>query len=302
MKDRMASQGISGKDRRLKYLSEDVGKDIALFCFCAVFNIAYDDKVEYATYEEYASKKRGTTFDEGEMNIRNIIKSKMSDEERWAATWGTGGDINPYTPEDYRRLDELFETYADRQLKAGSMDVQAEYVLRSTCQDQLFAEKCRARGTKQDIAMYTQINKTIQDRLASEQMRKRDEKAVEEVKLDSIVDALQKAGLMRRGKLLSLDEVTEVLLRRMGQLGGEPSRKYPYTIDAADQMLHMIQNNMYANDGLPELAEIPDNMRFDENVTCEFADKPNAKEEEVYKKLGLVRERIVEPKERMPWE
>lgn len=298
----MASQGISGKDRRFQYLTEDVGAEIALYCFCAVFNVEYDDKVEYTTWEDYATQKRGTTFDEGEMNVKNIIKSKMSDEERWKATWGNGGDTKPYTVEDYRRLDELFETYADRQLKAGAMDVQAEYVLRSTCQDQLFAEKCRARGTKEDIAMYTQINKTIQDRLASEQMRKRDEKAVEAIQIDSIVDALQRAGLMRRGKLLSLDEVTEVLLRRLGQLGGEPSEKYPHTIDAADQMLHMIQNNMYANDGLPEMAEIQDNMRFDENVTCEFADEPNDKEKEAYKQLGLVRERIVEPREKMPWE
>lgn len=296
------ANGVTGKDRRFQYLSEDVGAEIALFCFCAVFNIAYDDKIEFQTYEEYAQLKRGTTFDEGEMNIRNILKSKMSDAERWRATWGTGGSSNPYTVEDYQRLDELFETYADRQLKAGGMDVQAEYVLRSTCQDQLFAEKCRSRGTKEDIQMYTQINKTIQDRLAAEQMRKKDEKAVEEVKLDSIVSALEKAGLARRGKLLSLEEVQDALLRRLGAIGGEPSHKYPYTIDAADQMIHIIQNNMYANDSLPETAEIADDMRLDDNVAHEFADKPNAKEEEAYQKMGLIREHIVEPEERMPWE
>jgi hypothetical protein len=182
------------------------------------------------------------------------------------------------------------------------MDVQAEYVLRSTCQDQLFAEKCRSRGTKEDIQMYTQINKTIQDRLAAEQMRKKDEKAVEEVKLDSIVSALEKAGLARRGKLLSLEEVQDALLRRLGAIGGEPSHKYPYTIDAADQMIHIIQNNMYANDSLPETAEIADDMRLDDNVAHEFADKPNAKEKEAYQKMGLIREHIVEPEERMPWE
>lgn len=296
------ANGVTGKDRRFQYLSEDVGADIALFCFCAVFNIAYDDKIQFNTYEEYAALKRNTTFDEGEMNIKNVIRSKMSDEERWHSTWGTGGTSNPYTVEDYQRLDELFETYADRQLKAGGMDVQAEYVLRSTCQDQLFAEKCRSRGTKEDIQMYTQINKTIQDRLAAEQMRKKDEKAVEEVKIDSIVAALEKAGLARRGKLLSLEEVQEQLLRRLGALGGEPSHKYPYTIDAADQMLHMIQNNMYANDGLPEMSEIPDNLRFDDNVAPEFTYEPNEKEQEAYKKMGLVREHIVEPEDKLPWQ
>ena len=52
----MASQGISGKDRRFQYLTEDVGAEIALYCFCAVFNVEYDDKVEYTTWEDYATQ------------------------------------------------------------------------------------------------------------------------------------------------------------------------------------------------------------------------------------------------------
>lgn len=294
--------GFTGKDKRFKYLSEDVGADIALFCFCAVFNVAYDDRIEFDTWEEYTAIQRGKAFDEGEMNVKTIIKGRMDDKERWRTEWGTGGLENPYTKEDYKRLDELFDTYADRQLKTGSMDVQAEYVLRSTCQDVLFAEKCRARGSKEDIAMYTQINKTIQDRLASEQMRKKDEKAVEEVRIDSIVAALENAGLARRGKLLSLQEVQEQLIRIMMKMGVPTSEKYPYTIDAADQMIHIIQNNMYANDGLPEVSEISDDMRLDDNVAGEFAMNPNEKETDVYKKLGLVRERIVEPEEKLPWQ
>ena len=294
--------GVTGRDRRFQYLAEDVGKDIALFCFCAVWNIAYDPKIEFSTYEEYAAVQRDTKFDEGEMNVKNIIKSNMSDEERWLATWGRGGEDHPYTKQDYQRLDELFETYSDRQLKAGGMDVQAEYVLRSTCQDQLFAEKCRDRGTKEDIQMYTQINKTIQDRLAAEQMRKKDEKAVEEVRVDSIVVALEKAGLMRRGKILPLQEVQEQLIMTMRKMGVAESLKYPYTIDAADQMLHMIQNCGLANDGLPELSEIPDDMRFDDNVADEFAYEPNKKEQEVYERLGLVREHVIEQEERKPWQ
>ena len=286
-------EGLTGRDRRFKYLAEDVGDDIALFCFCAVFNMEYDDKVRFKTFEEYWAQKHETTFDSGEMNIKNILRKKMTDHERWVSIWGNGGDKNPYTDDDYRRLDELFDTYADRQLKAGGMDVQAEYVLRSTCQDQLFAEKCRARGTKEDIQMYTQINKTIQDRLAAEQLRKKDEKPVEDIRIDSIVDALERAGMARRGKLLSLEEVQEALLRRLGALGGEPSHKYPYTLDAADQMIYMIANNMYANDNLPEISELPEELTFDENVACEFADAPNVKEQETYKQLGLVREREI---------
>jgi len=299
------AHGVTGKDRRFQYLSEDVGREMALYCFCAVFNLEYDPNAKFDTYEEYAVMKRETTFDMGEMSIKKILRDHMTDKERWHSIWGTGGSKHPYTEEDYRRLDELFDTYADRQLKAGGMDVQAEYVLRSTCQDVLFAEKCRSRGTKEDIQMYTQINKTIQDRLAAEQLRKKDAKPVEDVKLDSIVVALEKAGLARKGKLLSLAEVQEQLLRRLGALGGEPSHKYPYTIDAADQMLHMIQNNMYANDNLPEVTEIPENMRFDENVVCEFADEPNEKEVEAYQNMGLVREHIPEKEEeeeRMPWQ
>ena len=283
--------GITARDKRFQVLADDVGEDLALFYFCAVFNVKYSNKVQFDTFEEYYAKQCDKLFLDGETNIKNILKENMTDAERWKATWGTGGKTNPYTEEDYKRLDELFDTYADRQLKSGGMDVQAEYVLRATCQDQLFAERCRERGGKDDISMYTQINKTIQDRLAAEQLRKKDAKPVEELKMDSIVDALQQAALARRGKLKSCEEVQEELILRMRKMGLGESEKYPYTVDAADQMIHMIQNTMYSNDNIPETAEMSEDLKFDENVVCEFAEEPNQEEKEIYQQLGLVRER-----------
>lgn len=282
---------MTAYDKRFNRLCEIMDRDVVLFCFCALLNLRYDPEIQFQVFEEYRQKMDDTLFEDGETDIETILTEKMSDHERWIAEWGVGSEDNPYTDTDYRRLDELFKTYSNRLIRSGNMDMQSEYTVRATCQDQLLAEKCRAIGDKEHIDMYTKINKTILDRLGAENMRKKDEKPMESLRLDSIVDALQRAGLMRRGKLLSLEELQEQLLRRLGALGGSPSHKYPYTLDAADQMIFMIQNNMYANDNIPEVTEVQENLMFDDNVACEFAGTPNNKELEAYKKMGLQRHR-----------
>ena len=153
----------------------------------------------------------------------------------------------------------------------------------------LKADQALSLGTKEGVDIASKLNKMIQDNLASENLRKRDEKPVEELRIDSIVDSLEKAGFLKKGKILPLAEVQRVLLERAGILGGNPSHVYPYTLDAADQMLQAIINTMRTNDGQPVITRLPDNMRLDANVSSEFAQEPNADEKEAYEKMGLVR-------------
>lgn len=152
-------------------------------------------------------------------------------------------------------------------------------------------EKCLAEGAY-DKAQ--KLNKMIQDNLASENLRRKDEKPVEEVRIDSIVDSLEKAGLVKSGKILALPDLQKKLLERLGALGGKPSHKYPYTLDAADQMIQIIINTARMNDGEPEITDFSDNMTLDENVAPEFTSMPNADENTAYEAMGLMRHR--EPK------
>lgn len=237
----------------------------------------------------------GKTLTDGEfcktIGIERSAKGKQEGTALQRKTWGFGDEIRPYTGKDYKRLDELFATYSSRLEKAGGYDTQQEYTLRLCARMSLEMEKALSKGGKENIAQAKTLSDMIQAQLSSENLRKKDEKPVEELRIDSIVDALEKGGLMKKGKLLSLPELQKALLERLGALGGKPSHKYPYSLDAADQMILAIKRTMAANDGLPEPSELPDNMCLDENVACEFADEPNQDELANYEEMGLFRRR-----------
>lgn len=286
-------------DAWLSHLGNILGDRVALFCICAASNVPYFPDIPAEKWQEYkaAALERGAKgrkryaagFTDGITSIDDVLDEGDDGMEEWRSVWGTGDERNPYTVRDYKRLDKLFETYSARLVSAGGYDAQQEYVLRSTCQDQLLAEKCRAKGTKEGIDMYARLTKTIQENLSSENLRKKDEKPIENLRIDTLIDNLEKAGLVKDGKILALPDLQEQLLRRLGALGGAPSHKFPYTFDAADQMILAIRNCMAANSDLPEIDELPDNMRLDENVGYEFAELPNDAEDLAYEKLGLTR-------------
>lgn len=227
---------------------------------------------ELATFVDTDTGEEGSFFAFGTEEQRRI--------------WGMGGERHPYTKEDYDRLDAKFEIYASRLVSAGGYDEQQEETLRLCSRLSLEMEKCLDRGQYDEVS---RLNKIIQDNLASENLRKKDEKPLEDLRIDSIVDKLEKAGLLQEGKILPLPELQKALLERLGALGGKPSHKFPYTLDAADQMIHIIINTMRANDGYAEMTDYPDNTTFDENVACEFAEEPNADEMAAYEGLELVR-------------
>ena len=297
----MITKATQAQNKRYAELERAIGRNLALYCMCAVYNVPYYDPNELGaeTWDEYVEvlSSDAGTFLSGNLDIDYVIKGGVPDDERWAMIWGEGDEDNPYTDMDYRRLDQLFKTYSARLVSLGGYDAQQEDTLRNCCKMRLLADKCLAKGTKESVAMCTQLNKAIQTELSSEGLRKVDTVKQPEARVDSIIDALERAGFLENGKILPLDDVVEVCLRRLGALGGAPSHKYPYTLDAADQMMFMIANNMYDNDDLPEIAELPDKLKFDRNVASEFASTANTTELEVYRRLGIGEAQPKEKKE-----
>lgn len=155
-------------------------------------------------------------------------------------TWGSGATGKQYSTEDYNRLDELFSTYSARLVSAGGYDTQQEYILRLCCRMTMDMEKMLAAG---QVDKAQKLNKMIQENLASENLRKKDAKPMEEFRLDSWADALEEAGLTKNGKRCDPDEMFRILF-------GRPP-KYPYTKDAVEQMILINENRMRSNDGLP---------------------------------------------------
>lgn len=191
--------------------------------------------------------------------------------------WGENSAKNPYTSEDYDELDRIYEALASDLMAAGGVSVKQEFILRDCAKMTLDRDKMRAIGQYDKAA---KLNKMVQDNLSSEGLRKRDAKPIDDLRIDGIVDRLEKAGLLKNGKQCSPDEMFEILFHRRP--------KYSYTKDAAEQILLYMANTTRANDGLSELPTLPPDMRLRDDLG-EFAEEPDEQEKETYKELGIVK-------------
>lgn len=191
--------------------------------------------------------------------------------------WGENSAKNPYTSEDYDELDRIYEALASDLMAAGGVSVKQEFILRDCAKMTLDRDKMRAIGQYDKAA---KLNKMVQDNLSSEGLRKRDAKPIDDLRIDGIVDRLEKAGLLKNGKQCSPDEMFEILFHRRP--------KYSYTKDAAEQILLYMANTTRINDGLSELPTLPPEMRLRDDLG-EFAEEPDEQEKETYKELGIVK-------------
>ena len=191
--------------------------------------------------------------------------------------WGENSAKNPYTSEAYDELDRIYEALASDLMAAGGVSVKQEFILRDCAKMTLDRDKMRAIGQYDKAA---KLNKMVQDNLSSEGLRKRDAKPIDDLRIDGIVDRLEKAGLLKNGKQCSPDEMFEILFHRRP--------KYSYTKDAAEQILLYMVNTTRVNDGLSELPTLPPDMRLRDDLG-EFAEEPDEQEKESYKELGIVK-------------
>lgn len=242
------------------------------------------DDVARVFQQERKNAKKDRETDAESQPVKQGTKKQIEN-------WGIGNPDSPFTKEDYDRLDDIFKTGAERIIQAGGMDVQQEDTLRQTAIMRLMRDKFILSGDKEDVAKASQLDRMIKENLSSEQLRRADAKPVEDVRIDSIIDALEKWGAVKNGKILSFQDLSEFLLKQLGRLGGTPAHKYSQTLDAADYELWAIKNCMAQNEDLPRVPEIEDNMRFPEEVSSEFASEPSDEEKRAYEAIGIVRSR-----------
>lgn len=279
---------------------------MAIFMACAAFSIPCEPLVcpidltnyegdKWARYiellEENGKLKSGNrvrTFFDGETNIRMIFGRELSEknfaryiaaeQERIESLEGTEtqrerwGVADKYTSEEYDDLDRMYDNRI-AQYKGITVTDQMDYIITEACKWQLVADKRRRMG---DIKAATDALKAVDQLLASESLRKKDEKPVESLKTDALVVALEKAGLMENGQLLKYDELIEVMRDRFVK-----SKKYNYSLDAADQMIADYYNNLRANADMGMLVVLPEDLQVEDEYG-EF--EPEETEEEKKRK------------------
>lgn len=294
-------------------LETEVGESLAYFYCCIKFDRPFDMKAipaksageKWTTYCEKLEKKGlartkgggeygfldgltdinrifGASLEKGEfskaVDLEKSARDGRNGTKRQAADWGEGSGKAPYTSEDYNEFDRIYNALCADFGGEQAVSAKQQLILRNV-----------AKWTKQmnDAAELGQIDKAkklssmIQENLASENLRKKDTKPVEDLRLDGIVDRLEKAGLMKNGKRCTPDEAFRLIFGRPCQ--------YAYTADAAEKMLLAIINQARINDGLSELTDLPQGVQLADDELGEFAEEPNEAEKEAYENMGLLR-------------
>lgn len=222
-----------------------------------------------------SAKKTDTAQETAVGSIEQVRKAGTPQQRE---RWGSGGTKNPYTDDDYDELDRIFKALSSDLMASGGLTTKQDFILQNCAKWTLEMQKATENG---DFTQAKKLNDIIQSNLSSENLRKKDARPAEALRIDGVVDALEKAGLLKDGKQCSPDKMFQILF-------GRPP-KYAYTKDAAEKVLLSIINRTRSNDGLPELAMLPEEDLLTDELG-EFAKEPNNAECEAYNKLGLIRD------------
>lgn len=294
------------------------GKMLALFACCMAFDVPCNplvlDGVEWEHEKqswkyyiqrltEAGANKRGErilSFSDGERDIIRLFGKEMTEKsfakyilyerarvERQEGTpeqrerWGTepiwrGLDM---TSKVYDALDNEYETRV-KSFSGQTLTAQQDDTLRKVARlNVTFAYLMRNGQSKQAM----DVQKMVDTMLASEQMRKRDEKPVEAYSFDTQVVACERAGFMEKGKFLNLEGVQKVIVDKFLK-----RKKYDYSLDVGDQALAAMYRTVCANADALVPTDMPEELELDDEFG-EFADEETDEERENKRFAGMTK-------------
>ena len=289
-------------------LAQKTTPHLALFYCCIAFNVPLypaeapfleDDPEPWITYLSNLRRSGKNKQEDGEPNtffdgVTDILKlfggdlksgefakavsvektrmNKQEGTKRQRDDWGT---IDGFTKEQFDELDRLYKIQS-KPYEAVGIDELLEYNLREICKNMLRYSIASAKGKAADAKKYLEQAETIK---ASNLMRKKDEKPVEDLRVDTLTDKLEKKGFLKNGKLLALPELIDKVMENRPQ--------YNHSIDAADQMMLCIINTMRKNAGLGTVSELPESMMIDAQPG-EFLEEEPPWETDIKRKLEML--------------
>lgn len=272
----MANKTIQNQKIAFDRIATLVGRDVALYCMCAVYDVAFDPEAHAEDWDDYAAEYGSRSFGEGETDANTALLAGMPDGERWLTIWGDG-----YSESDYRQLDSLYHTMTAQLDSTGGLDPQQQDTARTCARMALNRNKLISNFRDKDsISTASTLDKMIRENLKDSNMRKADILPNAQQRPDGFVDALKKKyGLTVE---MTKDDVMQAFFTWCR------SKKYPETVDAEEHAMMAILRTMQRNDDMPEPTELPENMSL-AAFEHQFASEPNEMEQDAYEYLHLVR-------------
>ena len=253
-----------------------IGRDMALYCICAVANVPYVSDNDAESWTEYCELISKGEFADGETDANTALLAGMPTQERWETVWGDG-----YTEADYRQLDDLFKTMTAQLDSTGGLDPQQQDTARTCARMALNRNKLILNFRDKDsISTANTLDKMIRENLKDSNMRKADILPNAQQRPDGFVDALKKKfGLTME---MTKDDVLQAFFTWCR------SKHYPETIDAEEHAMMAILRTMQKNDDMPEPQALPQELDFGQ-YAAQFEEEPNEVEQDAYEYLGIVR-------------
>ena len=188
--------------------------------------------------------------------------------QRAIAKWGEG-----YSEAEYRTLERTYDSLAAEY--RGAINPRLELNLIDISKWRMERDRCVSSGDTAAAKRYTDMIKATLD---SEAMIVGDAKRVEAIRVDGLADRLEKMGMLKDGELL-LTKVVEYIRTDRA--------KFQLSRDAVDAMMLSMINAYRFNNGLSELAELPEDMRVQDKLG-EFLENQPQRERDLMLELGMV--------------
>lgn len=212
-------------------------------------------------------------------------KQREQEEQRLKELQDYWGKLPIYrgvemTLDVYEELQEFFNDKV-AEFKGQTLTKTQETTIKDATKLRVASRHLLARGDE----AYAKLIKSSEELLASEQLRKKDERPVENFRIDSQIKALEDAGFIEKGYFLNAKDTAKVISKNFAK-----KRKYDHSIDVVDDVLLDIINSMRANQDEPLLSDLPDDMLQDD-IFGECNPEETEEEKERKKFAGIVSRR-----------
>lgn len=188
--------------------------------------------------------------------------------EEWRNKWGSG-----LSDEDYEELDRKY-TVESHEFK-GNITPRIEKNLIALSKLDVEFDKAMRAG---DFDVANRITDIIKKTRDMESMKASDEKPAEEMRVDAIVDALERRGAMTDGTLCDRDTLLK-------WIANTTHTHYGTSLDIIDAVMLVAENARRRTDGERVLTEVPDYLQVND-VWGELEKSMTEQEKSVMKELG----------------
>lgn len=194
---------------------------------------------------------------------------------RWGMKFLDNGETVPFTDNEIKELDRMYAEQAAEY--KGGMTQRVDMAIKEICICRLEWKKCVGTGDANGAKKYSDM---IKDAMTREGLRANDAKPMENMRVDSLIDRLEKKGAMVDGALIGRKQLLNLL--------AEDHPQYSTSLDVVDAMMMAIVNTARRNNGQSDLDELPYTAQIADDFD-ELMKEPTEEEKKTMAEIGVSR-------------